>query len=71
MLFKRNKEQKFYDPIEKKPVIKSSICTGEQVAGFLNLKTGAFEDVMLIQNQMDIENFKRIYGINDEMEKIY
>ena len=30
-----------YDPQEQKPVIRSSICTGERVGGLKNLKTGA------------------------------
>ncbi len=38
-----------YDPDCKMPVIKASICNGEQVAGFKDIKTGAFEEIMLIQ----------------------
>ncbi|MBQ7470146.1 MAG: aspartate dehydrogenase [Pseudobutyrivibrio sp.] len=71
MFFKKKLEKKTYDISEKKPVIKASICTGEQVAGFKNLATGAFEEVMLIKNQEDLTLFKETYGITGEIEKIY
>ena len=52
------------------PVLKSSICTGEQTAGFLDVKTGRFRDVMLIRSPADLEVFKNRYGV-DELKKIY
>lgn len=70
-LFKRNQLQKSYDPSTCKPVLKCSICTGEQVAGFVDLKTGVFEDIMLIRNVADLDKFKKQYGITEDMEKIY
>ncbi|MDE5718447.1 MAG: aspartate dehydrogenase [Lachnospiraceae bacterium] len=48
-----------------KPVLKCSICTGEQVAGFKNLATGKFEEVMLIRNEKDLISFKERYGISE------
>lgn len=54
-----------------KPVICASICTGEQVAGFKDLQTGKMEEIMLIKSQEDLENFKSIYGITEEIEKEY
>lgn len=54
-----------YDRQAKKPVIRASICTGEQVAGFKDLKTGRFEEIMLIRNGKDLEDFKAAYGIAD------
>ena len=71
MFFKKKLEKKPYDKLRKKPVIMASICTGEQVAGFKDLSTGAFEEVMLIKSQEDLEQFKETYGITDEIEKIY
>ena len=50
MLFGRKKEKHSYDRENLKPVIRSSICTGEQVAGFKNIHTGKFSEVMLIRN---------------------
>ena len=37
MIFKKRKEVKSYDKENCKPVIKCSICNGEQVAGFKNI----------------------------------
>ena len=70
---KKNKEvqDSSYNPGEKKPAIKCSICNGEQVAGFVNLESGAFEDVMLLRNEKDLQEFKKKYGIEGEIEKIY
>ena len=49
-LFKKKTEKKFYDPDRQKPVIHCSICNGEQVAGFRDLETGRFDEVMLIRS---------------------
>ena len=45
--------------------------TQEQVAGFLNLSTGKFEEVMLIRTSQDLENFQNEYGITGTIKKIY
>ncbi len=71
MFFKKKTEKKTYDKESKKPVIKASICNGEQVAGFKDLATGAFEEVMLIKTSADLDKFRDMYDIRDEMEKIY
>ena len=42
-LFKKNIVTKTYDKENKKPVIKASICNGEQVAGFKNIHTGKID----------------------------
>lgn len=49
-----------------KPVLKSSICTGEQVAGFKDLKTGKFQEVCLIKSRADLQEFMEQYGIREE-----
>lgn len=54
-----------YDKSRKKPVIRASICTGEQVAGFKDLETGKFEDIMLIKSEKDRKEFQRLYGIEE------
>lgn len=59
-----------YDPDTQRPVIKCSICDGEQVAGFKNVLTGEFTEVMLIRNQNDLDSFKKIYGL-DSVSKEY
>ena len=71
MFRKRNKQDKTYDPAAQQPVIKCSICTGEQVAGFRDLNTGIFTDVMLIGGDGDLRAFKERYGISCDIEKIY
>ena len=71
MFFKKKLEKKTYDKLRKKPVIKASICTGEQVAGFKDIHTGKIEEVMLIKNQADLDAFKKMYGIDDDIEKEY
>ena len=60
-----------YDKENKKPVIKSSICNGEQVAGFKDIHTGKIGEVMLIRNSADLEKFKVMYGIEEEIAKEY
>ena len=60
-----------YDPEKEIPVIRSSICNGEQVAGFKNIHTGAFEEDMLILGEKDLKEFKKKYGITGEIQKIY
>ena len=70
-LFKKKTVTKTYDKENKKPVIKASICNGEQVAGFKDIHTGKIEEVMLIKSQADLEDFKKMYGIDKEIEKEY
>ncbi len=70
MLFKKSK-QTTYDPNTKEPMIKASICNGEQVAGFHNLQTGAFEEIMLIRDEADLNDFKKKYGIIGDIKKTY
>ena len=69
--FKKKTVLQSYDKKNKMPVIKSSICTGEQVAGFKDIHTGKMEEVMLINNPADLEKFKAMYGIEEEIRKEY
>lgn len=69
-LFQKKKPAHAYDPTKEKPVIRASICTGEQAAGFKDLKTGAFHEVMLILNDADLRTFMKMYGLQ-EVEKEY
>ena len=71
MLFRKKKEVQRYDAAAVEPVIRASICTGEQVAGFRDLKTGHFTEVMLIRNGSDLDSFRKKYGIEGEIRKIY
>ncbi len=71
VFFKKKTTSNSYDKENKKPIIKASICTGEQVAGFKDIHTGRIEEVMLIKNPADIEQFKIMYGIEEEITKEY
>ena len=70
-LFKKKKNVMLYDRANEKPAIRSSICTGEQVAGFKDLQTGKIEEIMLICSPADLEHFKTMYGITGEISKEY
>ena len=47
-IFKKKIVKKTYDREHMKPVIRASICTGEEVAGFKDIRTGKIEEIMLI-----------------------
>ncbi len=70
MIFKRKQEKADYDRENQKPVLRCSICNGEQVAGFKDLRTGKFQEVMLIRDDRDLRRFKDMYDI-DFVEKEY
>lgn len=58
-------EKRTYDKENSRPVLKCSICNGEQVAGFKDIHTGKFEEIMLIRDQKDLELFMKQYGIQE------
>ena len=70
-LFHKKSHTHTYDKVTQKPVIKASICNGEQVAGFKDIRTGKMEEIMLIKNAADLEKFKSMYGIEGEITKEY
>lgn len=71
MLFGKKKQVPVHDRKDGTPVIRCSICTGEQVAGFLRDDTGTFEEIMLIRSESDLQSFRERYGITGEIKKIY
>lgn len=60
---KKTGKKKTYDKENSRPVLKCSICNGEQVAGFKDIHTGKFEEVMLIRSDKDLKEFMETYGI--------
>lgn len=70
-LFKKKIISKSYDKEQKKPIIKASICNGEQIAGFKDIHTGEIEEIMLIKSPKDMEMFKKMYGIKEEIIREY
>lgn len=65
-MFRKKVHKESYDKQNQKPVIRSSICTGEKVAGFKDIHTGKFTDVMLIRNDSDMNAFLSKYDISPE-----
>ena len=66
-LFGRKKKQEpaiQFDPETQYAVIRSSICTGEKVAGFKNKSDGHFTELMLIRSPADEKLFKETYGVD-------
>ena len=70
-MFGKKKMSPSYDPAAQKPVLRCIICTGEQVAGFQDNATKAFEDIMLIQDASDLAHFREMYDIIGDIKKIY
>lgn len=67
-MFKRKKDN--FNNIEFNPdkqyaVIRSSICTGEKVAGFKNKDDGHFTEVMLIKSASDEKLFRETFNLTD------
>ncbi len=61
-LFKREKPASAapaWPPEQYEPVIRSSICTGEQVACMRERETGKLHEVMLLRTEADREEFCR------------
>ncbi len=54
-----------YDKSGKVPVIRGSICTGEQVAGFKDPVSGKFEEVMLLRDGRDLSEFLEHYQVEE------
>lgn len=70
-MFGKKKKTFTYDRNTRRPVLRCSICTGEQVAGFQDIASGKFEEVMLIRGEDDLAEFRERYGIEEEIGKIY
>lgn len=68
MLFQKKKQEikkLEYDSVNQKPILKCSICNGEQVAGFKDNRTGKFHEVMFVRNDKDLQTFKEMYGLSE------
>lgn len=70
MFRKKKSEKKTYDKENLRPVLKCSICNGEQVAGFKNIHTGKFQEIMFIRGSEDLRAFMEMYGL-DAVAKEY
>ena len=69
---KQHSEIQPYNPIKQTPVIRASICTGEQVAGFKDKESGKFEEAMLIRGEVDLQVFCSRFGVNrEDIKKVW
>ncbi|MCR5546521.1 MAG: aspartate dehydrogenase [Lachnospiraceae bacterium] len=57
-----------YNPTLKRPVLRTRIANGEQMAGFIDLRTGKFEEAMLISDEEDLKEFMRRYQIKSRTD---
>lgn len=61
-----------FPPEDFEPVIRCSICTGEQVACMRNRHTGRMQELMLLQSPEDLTRFCRQYDLRQEqIKKVY
>lgn len=64
LFFHKKTEKKTYDKEYQIPVLRCSICTGEQVAGFKDANTGRFHEIRLIRTEQELKDFMEEYGIS-------
>ncbi len=67
-MLRRKKTEKTvsYDREKFCPAVKTSICTGERVAGLIELETRKFRDICLIRSDRELASFCREYGVTEE-----
>ena len=68
---KKKSDRKEFDREKMIPAVRSSICTGEKVAGFRNKQTGKFEEVMMIRTEQELHEFADMYGIDRTKIQIF
>ena len=72
-LFRKREPEKPRFPAEEfEPVLRCSICTGEQTACMREKATGKLRELELIRDERDLEKFCKDYGVKKEdIRKIY
>lgn len=61
-----------YNKEESEPVLRCSICTGEQVLCLRDRKSGALQELMLIRRPEDLQPFCEANGIEaSDIRKVY
>lgn len=73
MFFKKKEKEtkELYDKENLIPILVSSICTGETVAGFKDKRTKKFMEVMLIKDDKDLALFMKKYDLHEIPKKEY
>lgn len=75
-MFKFHKKEKVnnatydYDKENEIPVLKCSICNGEQVAGFQNRMTREIREIGCIRSPRELEEFMAGCGVS-ELKKVF
>lgn len=64
-MLKRKMKTEPYDKENLRPIIRASICNGEQIAGFRNIRTGKFTEIMVLRTRRDLDEFLGRYGITE------
>lgn len=62
------KKEGAYDKYTMKPVLKCN-SAGEQMAGFKNRISGEFTGILMIRDESDLEAFKQLYQIEEDIPK--
>ncbi|MGX8774157.1 MAG: aspartate dehydrogenase [Bacillota bacterium] len=71
-IFNKKKDIPHISPEESVPVLRCSICTGEQVLCARDRQTGQLSELMLIRTPSDLIEFCEANGISTEdVQKIY
>lgn len=65
MFGKRKKPAVPFERAGRIPVIRSSICTGERVAGFKDPASGRFQELMLLRDDRDFQEFLCRYHVEE------
>lgn len=66
MFFQKKKQQKLeYDREKEKPILRCSICNGEKVAGFKDMQSGKFREVMFVRDEKEVKEFMEMCGISE------
>ena len=70
-MWKKRSVSVTYDRERYQPAVKTSICTGERVAGLIEKDTRKFHDIRLIRSDKELAAFCREYGVTeDELKRI-
>lgn len=72
LFHRRAPEPPRFPPEDYEPLLRSSVCTGEQTACVRERATGKIREVQLIRGQKDLEEFCRACGAKpEELRTIY
>ncbi len=67
-LFSRKKHEEAkpdFDRENEYPVVRCSICNGEQVAGFKDRRNGKFREYRMIRSARELEEFRLLCGVRE------